>query len=130
MILDVHNVLMENQLFPHQRGMFRSCDVRVGSNICLPHQQVAQKMQDWVINVNNSMKYPRTSHENAKLSRRWHIQFMRIQPFVSGNGTMGRLLFQWFRLMVGLPVLVIYETRKNEYMEWFAVRDIKNGTIK
>lgn len=120
-IQDAHRILMQDKLWPSQIGIFRNCDIKEAQT---PYKEVPPKMHDWVINVNISMKYPRTTHDNAKISRKWHIQFERIHPFVSGNGIMGRILMNWFRLMVGLPVLVIYESRKNEYYEWFKVMKV------
>ena len=48
-----------------------------------------------------------------------HVKFESIHPFVDGNGRTGRLLMNWIRIKIGLPILVIKESEKFEYYKWF-----------
>jgi len=48
-----------------------------------------------------------------------HINFEKIHPFIDGNGRIGRMLLNWQRVKLGLPVLVIKESEKQEYYKWF-----------
>ncbi len=118
-MLVAHSILMEDKLFPNQIGCLRKGDVTVGGNPCLEYQMVPSKIAEWIVNVNVAMKYPRDAKGNTKLSKYWHVKFERIHPFVDGNGRIGRMLMNWWRGMVGLPILVIYEKDKADYYKWF-----------
>jgi Fic family protein len=60
----------------------------------------------------NSWLYP----ENWKDH---HIRYEHIHPFVDGNGRTGRMFMNWERLKAGLPLLVIKESKKYDYYDWF-----------
>jgi len=60
--------------------------------------------------------------EDLKESKNWksmHIQFEKIHPFIDGNGRIGRILMNWHRLKLGLPIKIIIETEKYNYYKWF-----------
>lgn len=118
-LLGAHRILMHDKLFPSQIGCLRKCDVRVGGYVAVGYQKLPNRIAEWINNVNGSMKFPRSEEDNELLGISQHVEFEKIHPFVDGNGRMGRMLLNWWRLMVGLPILVIYESTKLEYYKWF-----------
>lgn len=123
-IFEAHRLLMVDKLWPSQIGCFRRANVRVGSQVLMDWSEVPSRMSEWVANVNNSMKFPRGEDDNEQMSRYWHVKFEMIHPFVDGNGRIGRILMNWWRVMVGLPILVIYEKDKLEYYKWFEIKEL------
>jgi len=55
----------------------------------------------------------------ARIIKEQHIAFETIHPYEDGNGRMGRLILNWQRVHCGLPILVIKDSEKNLYYQWF-----------
>lgn len=108
-ILEIHRRLMQN-LNPNIAGKIREVDVYVGIRKCLePHH--IKKALKFLLNIKPS------TEEGI---REWHIEFEKIHPFVDGNGRTGRILMNFQRLKLGLPLLIIHEGKEQfEYYNWF-----------
>ena len=116
-ILSTHKQLMLNQPIPgFQRGYFRLANVQIGSYMAIEPSKILYKMRDWVKDVMTSIEVPGDDGHHIKLN---HIDFEKIHPFIDGNGRIGRMLMNWQRLKVKLPILVIKESKKQKYYEWF-----------
>jgi len=108
-ILNIHRRLMEN-INPRIAGKIRDVDVYVGNRICLePHK--IRGMLEYLITIKPS------TEEGI---RDWHIEFEKVHPFKDGNGRTGRILMNFQRLKIGLPLLIIHRDEEQfEYYGWF-----------
>lgn len=105
-----HGILMRNHgLQPNETGYFRHVPVWIAGREGLPWYVLPEAMEVW---CQNAWLYPK----NWKAH---HVRFEQIHPFIDGNGRMGRLLLNWQRVKVGLPILVIKEKEKDRYYKWF-----------
>ena len=120
-ILTTHRILMHNKLSVNERGHFRKVQVFVGGEEKMPWYAVPTLMKQWIINANDVVA--NGQHENEefleKVTRKHHVTFEDIHPFVDGNGRIGRILMNWQRIKIGKPILVILEKSKQEYYDWF-----------
>ncbi len=108
-ILDIHRRLMQN-LNSKIAGKIREVDVYVGNRKCLePHY------------IKKTLKYLLTIKPSTEEGiKEWHIQFEECHPFEDGNGRVGRILMNFQRLKIGLPLLIIHEGKEQrEYYNWF-----------
>ena len=110
-ILKTHAILMRDKLPHDQIGAWRKQPVWIGGEQAKHWYAIPDLMDQWIKNASASDK---------ELEIKWdHIMFEQIHPFIDGNGRMGRILLNWQRVKVGLPVLVILESQKQEYYKWF-----------
>ena len=110
-ILEIHNILMKN-LNPRIAGRLRTCSVRIGAQVKLfvNLQLLEEDLKKFIKEYNSLTK---GSPKKA------HIHFEDIHPFEDGNGRVGRILMLAHRINLGLPILVIKESEKYDYYEWF-----------
>lgn len=116
LIKQTHKLLMIGQpIHDFERGYWRQQRIWIGNNL-VPWEFIPQAMDEWVKDAMTSVKVPGPDGHHIKLD---HISFERIHPFIDGNGRMGRLLMNWQRVKAKLPILVIKESEKADYYEWF-----------
>lgn len=120
-ILRTHKILMLNQeLFPDEKGYFRKCAVYIGGRRGEHHKKVKGLIKLWCTLMNEKpMKKPGTEKGFENASRILHVAYERIHPFVDGNGRTGRIFMNWWRIKNGLPILVIKESERQKYYKWF-----------
>jgi Fic family protein len=119
-ILKTHKILMLHQpLQPNEKGYWRKVDVSIGYRQGTPYAYVPAKIQHWCDEVTAIQLETNTPQRYSIKSIRLHVDYEIIHPFVDGNGRTGRIFMNWFRLAVGLPVMVIKEKEKYEYYGWF-----------
>lgn len=126
-ILKTHKILMlHHPLQPDEKGYFRK--VAVGMNLAngtfkefKPWYAVPELLKQWIVNANDLVKNGFNDNEKLleKLNQEHHINFEAIHPFIDGNGRMGRILMNWQRYELGLPILIIKEKEKDKYYSWF-----------
>jgi len=114
-LLKTHKLLMKN-LNPKIAGKFRNCLVQVGNRICPPVNELPEKIDKFFKLVNTS-KNNFSNIEKANYCKLVHINFEAIHPFEDGRT--GRLILNWQRKQMGLPLLTIYNNRKYDYYNWF-----------
>lgn len=123
LILKAHEILMQYQpLHPNDIGLFRRSPVWVAGRPGAPYEQILLKMKQWIMNVNDVRINGKKESEIFlnKITKEHHIQFEKIHPFIDGNGRIGRILYNWERLKVGLPIHVIHTgDEQQEYYDWF-----------
>lgn len=109
-----HEILMRRQpLRPSEIGQFRRINVYVNDHKMLPPQLV------------ESMTLMEFCLPTMRVSPKpdWkalHVKYESIHPFVDGNGRTGRMFMNWTRVRrCKLPVLVIKESERQEYYQWF-----------
>ena len=112
LVLKAHKILMLHQrISPLHKGYWRNCDVSVAGRLGASYYDVPDAMQRW---VNTFLDC--SSADDIKKA---HIEFEIIHPFVDGNGRVGRLVMNWHRRHIGLPILIIEEQAKQNYYAWF-----------
>lgn len=114
-ILKTHKILMLHQpLLPDEKGYFREEDVMIGGRKGMAPASIRYVIEEWCIDANQS----KTLKTEGRIKED-HILYERIHPFVDGNGRTGRIFMNWQRHRAGLPFLVIKESEKQAYYEWF-----------
>lgn len=108
-ILKTHSILMRGKLKHNELGTWRKEPVFIGGREAKLWYAVPELIHNWIREANNIV---RGNGEKEDLIVSHHILFENIHPFVDGNGRMGRILLNWQRVKVGLPILVIWEEEK------------------
>lgn len=115
---EIHALLMENILVG---GMYRSVEVRISGAGFKP--PVPNEMYRQIKNFFSDLSY-RTDLNPIELAAWTHAEFVRIHPFVDGNGRASRMLMN-YQLMSGgfLPVSIAKESRLEYFdaLEAYAV---------
>lgn len=122
-IKDIHALLMENIL---TGGIYRNVEVRISGAKHKP--PVPGKMYQQIKNFYADMPYK--AKENAIELAAWtHAEFVKIHPFVDGNGRTSRMIMNYQLMASGfLPVSIAKENRLEyfEALEAYAVEgDLK-----
>ena len=119
-ILKTHKILMLHQhLMPNERGYFRQCNVQVGGHIKLSWQSVPYAITELVQRIEFIADVKYSDEDLETMNQSLHVQFEDIHPFVDGNGRVGRMIMNWWRLSRGLPILVIKASERLAYYKWF-----------
>lgn len=110
-VKDIHALLMENIL---TGGVYRNVEVRISGAKHKP--PVPSEMYHQIKNFYADMPYK--VKENAIEFAAWtHAEFVKIHPFVDGNGRTSRMIMNYQLLASGfLPVSIAKENRL-EYFE-------------
>lgn len=110
-VKDIHSLLMENIL---TGGIYRNVEVRItGANHKPP---TPNEMFEQIKNFYTDIEY--RDKRNAIEFAAWtHAEFVRIHPFVDGNGRTSRMIMNYQLMNAGfLPVSIAKENRL-EYFE-------------
>lgn len=118
-VLKVHKLLMK-RINPRIAGKLRSCDVWIGGQ----HKKY-MGVSDLVARLSNLFTViPMTSSGSKDTDAEWcrqcHIMFEDIHPHEDGNGRTGRIIYNWHRMKLGLPIDVIKFEERFDYYKWFA----------
>ncbi len=112
-----HEILMKDHLSAKDVGHYRKHPVFIGGREGLRSHFIPQAMELWCMDA-WLFPYSWKAH---------HVRFEKIHPFIDGNGRMGRILLNWQRASVDLPLLVIKESGKFDYYKWFEKGGESNG---
>ena len=123
-ILIVHFLLMK-RLRPDIAGKFRTCDVWIGGKRkhFISVQLIEEDINNFLLGMGTSPQLKKEYLED--FVKKSHIDFEAIHPHEDGNGRVGRLIYQWHRMKLGLPIHIIHAdigTGGNEqrsYYGWF-----------
>jgi len=111
-ILDTHGILMLNQpIQSEEKGFFRKVGVKIGARYGIDWQVIPKAIENWC-QIANETKTEAEIKED-------HIAFEVIHPFIDGNGRLGRILLNWQRIKNGFPILIIKNSEKQVYYNWF-----------
>ena len=130
-ILRTHEYLLRN-LNKDYAGKLRDCDVFIGGErkrfinrnlLCLQLEDFCKDFQRII-----SHRSKKSVEELEEETRKNHVMFEGAHPFCDGNGRTGRILYNYLRLKVGLPIHVIHGWAQGEdelpeeqrnYYSWF-----------
>ena len=110
-----HSILMYDKGLGRNCGNFRDCQVYIGNHIPPEPFMVPHLIANWILDYGNK-KLTGAQIIDA------HVKFETIHPYIDGNGRMGRMLLNWQRHKAGLKTLIIKESEKQQYYEWFRNR--------
>lgn len=119
-ILCIHDLLMKN-IDKDIAGDWRDCPVMIGGRV-VPYVSQAL-IEDEVKRLCTQIMH--SIEEKINVSQDLHIAFEYIHPFTDGNGRVGRIIYNWHRLKLGLPIHIIKADwpKKNgeqmTYYSWF-----------
>lgn len=118
-IMEIHHILM-NRLRPDIAGKLRTCDVWIGGNI---KKYTDEQLLLWELgSVLNSMWLSLGCKTRIpfRMAAKSHVSFEEVHPFEDGNGRVGRILYNWHRLKLRLPIHIIHVGKEQqEYYGWF-----------
>ncbi len=113
-VCKTHKILMLHQLLaPNEKGYFRTKPVFIGGREC---PVLDDKGWNLITRVSHWCNLVNIGGIDSK---HLHVMYEKIHPFVDGNGRTGRMFLNWQRLQKGLPILVIKDSEKYKYYEWF-----------
>lgn len=139
-VLNLHAVLMRTRttISPEDRGVWTRYQTNVGGRNNPEPWKVPALMAVWITDINAQVEeyrarvlrgpdmvwtpemWVKVETEAVEASKKFHVRFEHIHPFLDGNGRVGRILYNWHRRQIGLlPHVITYEERK-EYYKWFA----------
>ncbi len=118
-VKDLHAILTENIIVG---GIYRREEVRIsGAGFTPP---VGNEMYLQIKNFYEDLKVKDTALNPIELAAWTHAEFVRIHPYIDGNGRTSRLIMNYQLLMHGyLPISVAKENRLDYYnaLEQYAV---------
>jgi len=119
-ILKIHGIMLK-RLNPRIAGKYRECDVWIGGNCKkfiskgLLKSDVRTFLDDYRLNSRKLLEI-----EKEEICKKSHIQFEFVHPFEDGNGRVGRILYLFQRMRLGLLIHIIHEGKEQmEYYKWF-----------
>jgi len=119
-IVELHRLLMK-RLNPRIAGRYRTCDVYIGGH-CKPYHS-EEVFNLALIEMTNEMIASfklLSEEEKEEACRNCHVMFENIHPFEDGNGRVGRIIYNWHRIQLGLPLHVIHTGEEQyNYYGWF-----------
>ena len=117
-ILEIQKTLL-HRIEPECVG-FRTFPVRIGRQIKKFDSIETFERQLQMICDEMNKPPAKTEEENKKRATNCHISYEAVHPFPDGNGRSGRILYNWHRIRLGLPVHIIHEGDEQWlYYEWF-----------
>lgn len=119
-VKDVHAILTENIIVG---GVYRNQEVRISGAGHVP--PAGNDMYIQVKNFYNDLKWRKNTMNPLEYAAWTHAEFVRIHPFIDGNGRTSRLLMNYQLMSAGfLPVSIAKENRLDYYnaLEEYAVR--------
>lgn len=124
---DTHSILMESRdtIKDAWKGVYRTVSVFVripGEAQPKPFmvwKDVPAVMDKLFEDLNRDLEASWTPHDREAWAKELHVRFETIHPFADGNGRVGRLLYNWHRLRMGLPIHVIEYREREQYYAWF-----------
>ena len=122
-IKQIHSLILKN-IDDKNAGAWRSVNVTISGADHIPPEflQVPHEMDHFITWYQTNEK---TLHP-VELAARVHSDFVKIHPFVDGNGRTGRLLMNLELMKQGFPAVVLPVSRRLEYYETLDNIHMKN----
>ena len=119
-VKDIHAILTENIIVG---GIYRNQEVRISGAGHVP--PVGNDMYIQIKNFYDDLRWKKDALNPIEYAAWTHAEFVRIHPFIDGNGRTSRLLMNYQLMSAGfLPVSIAKENRLDYYnaLETYAVR--------
>jgi Fic family protein len=105
------------------KGEFRKGNVRAGETYFVNYDKVIPYTNELVKSLNRKIKTVRTDEEKLELAFTAHFDMVTIHPFYDGNGRTSRLLMNFIQRFFDLPLSIVYNEDKAEYIQ--ALKDAR-----
>jgi Fic family protein len=121
-IKDIHKILMQ-KIAPQIAGAYRQCHVYIGTEQMLGWRMVPKYM----LRLSDMIAEAKTEADAWAV----HDEFECIHPFMDGNGRTGRLLLNYVRLRLDLPLLTVgYGRGGGQYQYYDNIRQYRATKFK
>lgn len=109
-ILHCHEILMYKQPIENRyKGHFRDCPVYIWGKEAVHYSLITPYIDTVITKINQDDDWKET-----------HVLFEKCHPFIDGNGRIGRILMNFHRLRIWLPILDVNTVGGiAEYYSWF-----------
>jgi Fic family protein len=98
-------------------GAFRKGNVTAGSSYFPNFDKVELLTERLVRTIDEQMQQPITVQDQLELSFVAHFNLVSIHPFYDGNGRTSRLLMNYIQAYYGLPLAIVFNESKVEYIQ-------------
>lgn len=98
-------------------GAFRKGNVTAGSSYFPNFDKVEALTNTLVSTINEQMQQNLSVQDRLELSFAAHFNLVSIHPFYDGNGRTARLLMNYIQAYYGLPLAIVYNETKVEYIQ-------------
>lgn len=117
-IKQIHSLILKN-IDDENKGKYRTTNVIISGAEHKPPQsfEVQSKMQEFIKKYNENI----TKLHPIELASFVHIEFVKIHPFIDGNGRTSRLLMNLELIKAGFPPVVI---KLEDRLEYYKALDI------
>jgi Fic family protein len=114
-IKNIHAIVLKN-IEPTHAGVYRKENVVISGADHTPpdYTVVPDQMQELITHYENEWKNLHAAERAALL----HSEFVKIHPFVDGNGRTARLLQNFELMKYGFPPIVIKKEHRLDYYEF------------
>ena len=122
-IKQIHSLILKN-IDDENKGKYRKTNVIISGAEHKPPQsfEVQSKMQEFIKNYNENI----TKLHPIELASFVHIEFVKIHPFLDGNGRTSRLLMNLELIKAGFPPVVIKLEDRLEYYKTLDIAHTEN----
>ena len=120
-IKQIHSLILKN-IDDENKGKYRTTNVIISGAEHKPPQsfEVQSQMQEFIKKYNENI----TKLHPIELASFVHIEFVKIHPFIDGNGRTSRLLMNLELIKAGFPPVVI---ELEDRLEYYKALDIANN---
>lgn len=122
-IKQIHSLILKN-IDDENKGKYRTTNVIISGAEHKPPQsfEVQSKMEEFIKKYNENI----TKLHPIELASFVHIEFVKIHPFVDGNGRTSRLLMNLELIKAGFPPVVIELEDRLEYYKALDIAHTEN----
>jgi cell filamentation protein len=129
LILQFHHIAF-SELY-NWAGVWRKTHVTVGQLVPPEPERIVPLMYQFVENLNHKISHTKNINDHVDALTFAHYEFVRIHPFVNGNGRTGRMLMNLVALQLGYQPLELYHREgdgRKIYIE--AMKSADKGDFK
>jgi Fic family protein len=117
-VLHVHKLLMA-RFNPRIAGKFRDCDVWIGGQQkkFISTEILKDQLKNVLSGIDSTFG---ANFDKDEMAKNCHKMFENWHGFEDGNGRVGRIIYNWHRLKLDLPIHIIHVGQEQySYYSWF-----------